>query len=994
MADGTINIDLVLNAANSAQSVQEVRRAIRDLQSEAMKVGEGGAGFNMLISKAGELKEKFMDIRLQTKALSEDNFQNLTNAFSRMAQVGTGAFQVVRGYQALFGDESRKTTALLVELEGAMALTRGLQSLGKVADAWRQMTAVVADNLSMLGKSEAVYTAEAAAKQASTVATETAAAAKEAEALATLNLISEEEALAAASTAAAAAKTAEATAIEAATLAQKGFNVAALANPITAAIVAIMAAGAAYAYFAKQAEEARKAQVDLNIAQNNSAALKLTDQQKIAIEKEKGLLIQGKESKYDNNFATTGYTGNEESIKLQTDNINAVQELRKNEEANTVLSGMLTYLKTYGNKPVSKESIQSLALSGSPELAQKRAYAQTFGELGDGTSIKNIPKDAIINDRNIFSYLNIPNPNGGLGKDFNATKSKIDDNNYKLSQISGDENTLLGAQLKNLNLQKQEDIKRALFEGGLENNSLNTVSDNNKIYNTKSIATNIENNSYNNSLSILKRQLDRKEIEQQVYDKKIENLELDHSNKINKINKDDDDREKQSKLESNESIMNLTNLYYKDSMSGINKFYNEKGNLLKQKEEEELRITGLSEAGKQAIRDKYKLLNKQDQESQLTDLLNKVKQLSGNLSTISGTELKQNTKAGIGIDTTDFSSYTMTNAYDAFHTTEEGRTLLRLQRKGIKTPEDYEKINTLIKLRDSSVYNTMEGANNDIIANKNAPLNSELSGNNAAMDRSNIAMINSTKKVDIFGTQLSQWQKFYDERNKLTLRNIEINRQMELNAITLTGQAKINKEKEINAKYDKQNKENEDNTRNAKIAAINKWRDDRLTIEQNMNDSLNNLTSIYDLIRENGKTQSKEKEEQRAKEIFNIHKALTLSMAIPQAYFNVLASWKKFAAANNPIERAMAISDMVAVSIANALNITKIATSKYESSGSGAAATTNTPPVNLYGNGGNLNNLSATNNNTNQQIRTYVLEADITNAQSNVSRYKTSAQLG
>jgi hypothetical protein len=427
-------------------------------------------------------------------------------------------------------------------------------------------------------------------------------------------------------------------------------------------------------------------------------------------------------------------------------------------------------------------------------------------------------------------------------------------------------------------------------------------------------------------------------------------------------------------------------------MSGINKFYNEKGNILKQKEEEELRITGLSEAGKQAIRDKYKLLNKQDQESQLTDLLNKIKQLSGNLTTISGTDLTRNTKAGIGVDTTDFSSYTMTGAYDAFHTTEEGRTLLRLQKKGIKTSEDYDMINKLTQLRDSSVYNTMETANNQVISNKNAPLSSEMSGNNAAYMTKTNGM--EGKGLDIFGSQLKQWQRFYDERNKLTLRNIEINRQMELNGITLTGQAKINKEKEINAKYDKQNKENEQQTTDAKIAAINKWRDDRLKVEQDLNEGLNNLTSIYDLIRENGKTVSKEKEEQRAKEIFNIHKALTLSMAIPQAYFNVLASWKKFSMAITPIDKAMAIADMVAVSAANALNITKIATSKYESAGSGAAATSNTPPVNLYGNGDNLNNLSATNNNTNQQIRTYVLEADITNAQNNVSRYKTSAMLG
>lgn len=244
MADN-IKIDLLINAAQSAKTIGETKKALKDLKSEALNLKEGSAAFTRLATAAGELQDKVADLGATTKYLGDDlkNIKGITGIGEGIA----GGFAMASGAAALFGGENKKLEESMVKLQAIMAVIQGMQAIGDVLQ--KQSAATLFIKNMMTKAAIALGYEEVAVKEAAVVVT------------------GEEVAATVADTAAKGAKIvateAEILATESATLGQKALNLAMKANPIGILIALIVAGVSALMLWSnatsKSAEEEKKA---------------------------------------------------------------------------------------------------------------------------------------------------------------------------------------------------------------------------------------------------------------------------------------------------------------------------------------------------------------------------------------------------------------------------------------------------------------------------------------------------------------------------------------------------------------------------------------------------------------------------------------------------------------------------------------------------------------------------------------------------------------
>jgi hypothetical protein len=172
-----VEIDLSINTGKSENSLQAIKRELKELKAAAIDFGEGTAGFNEATRRAGELQDKLADVNGTIKALSGNTTENLTKSFSGVAQAGVGGFQAVIGAQALFGSKNKEVQETLVKLQGAMAFSQGLKEFANIGQAAKDFKVVL---LSLIG----TKSVETTATETNTVATTQNTASKEASAIA------------------------------------------------------------------------------------------------------------------------------------------------------------------------------------------------------------------------------------------------------------------------------------------------------------------------------------------------------------------------------------------------------------------------------------------------------------------------------------------------------------------------------------------------------------------------------------------------------------------------------------------------------------------------------------------------------------------------------------------------------------------------------------------------------------------------------------------
>lgn len=211
-----IQVDLIIGNAQAAQTLKETKNSIKELQSAALQLEQGSVGFNKLIAKAGELKDRLNDVQDTTKVLAGNNVENLTNSFAKLSSAAIGGFQAIAGAQAVFGSQSKDVAATLVQLQGLMSLSQGIKEVANIGQAYKDFNSVITNVIGKIATKTVVTSADAVATEGAAVAT-------------------------------------------------VGFNAALLANPITAILVGLAALAAAFAYVSAQQEKARESALDYQI---------------------------------------------------------------------------------------------------------------------------------------------------------------------------------------------------------------------------------------------------------------------------------------------------------------------------------------------------------------------------------------------------------------------------------------------------------------------------------------------------------------------------------------------------------------------------------------------------------------------------------------------------------------------------------------------------------------------------------------------------------
>jgi len=208
----TIDIKVLIDAAESVKTIKEARQALKDLRSAALQVEEGSPAFIEVQRAAGGLQDRIGDLQNTTKFFAND--LRRLEGFTSIAQGIAGGFALAQGAAMLFGGENEKLNESLVKLNSVMSILNGLQAVGTVLQKDSAASLLVSNGIRNIAIG--LTTAETRATAAKAVADGVA------------------------------------------TTSQRALNAAMSANPIGALITLIVAATAAFLAFGKSSDKAKK----------------------------------------------------------------------------------------------------------------------------------------------------------------------------------------------------------------------------------------------------------------------------------------------------------------------------------------------------------------------------------------------------------------------------------------------------------------------------------------------------------------------------------------------------------------------------------------------------------------------------------------------------------------------------------------------------------------------------------------------------------------
>jgi len=272
-----INIKLLIDAAESAKTVAETKKALRDLKTAALSVEEGSQAFQQITRASGELQDKIADLQATTKFFANDmrRLEGLTGIAEGIA----GGFALAQGAAQLFGGENKNLEASLTKLTSIMSVLNGLQAVGNVLQKESAASLLIQNTIR---KTAIALTSEQAVAEA-----------------------------------------AEAVAAGTATVAQRALNAAMNANPIGILVTAILAGVAALTLWTSKSEEAKK---------EEEKRKKIAEQQ-IKLEKERREFI----SKESSDFTTLIYQLKATNVN-STERLDLIKKI--NEEYGTTLQNL------------------------------------------------------------------------------------------------------------------------------------------------------------------------------------------------------------------------------------------------------------------------------------------------------------------------------------------------------------------------------------------------------------------------------------------------------------------------------------------------------------------------------------------------------------------------------------------------------------------------------------------------------------------------------
>ena len=149
MAEETIGLKVKVDTGGADASMGSLKKQLREAQNEVQALADKfGATSKEAINaakRAGELKDKIGDAKSLVDAFNPDaKFKALTASLSGVA----GGFAAVQGGMALLGNESQDVQKALLKVQSAMALSQGLQAVGESIDSFKQLGAVIKNQVS------------------------------------------------------------------------------------------------------------------------------------------------------------------------------------------------------------------------------------------------------------------------------------------------------------------------------------------------------------------------------------------------------------------------------------------------------------------------------------------------------------------------------------------------------------------------------------------------------------------------------------------------------------------------------------------------------------------------------------------------------------------------------------------------------------------------------------------------------------------------------
>ena len=148
MPKTVVALEATINASGAEGSVKSLKAQLKEAQADVQALSDKfGATSQAAVDaakKAASLKDRIGDAKALTDAFNPDaKFK----AFSSSIQGVVGGFSALQGAQALFGSKSEELTKTLAKVQGAMALSQGLNSVLEAKDAFVNLGTVLKTNV-------------------------------------------------------------------------------------------------------------------------------------------------------------------------------------------------------------------------------------------------------------------------------------------------------------------------------------------------------------------------------------------------------------------------------------------------------------------------------------------------------------------------------------------------------------------------------------------------------------------------------------------------------------------------------------------------------------------------------------------------------------------------------------------------------------------------------------------------------------------------------
>lgn len=146
MANTNVNVDIQIGNGAAIKSMGDLKRQLKEANFEALALSEKfGVSSKEAIEAAkrvAQLKDAIGDAKTLTEGFNPDK---KFTAFAGAIQGVVGGFSALQGAQALFGNQSEELEKTLIKVQGALALTQGLDAIKDAGQQFKVLKAVAID---------------------------------------------------------------------------------------------------------------------------------------------------------------------------------------------------------------------------------------------------------------------------------------------------------------------------------------------------------------------------------------------------------------------------------------------------------------------------------------------------------------------------------------------------------------------------------------------------------------------------------------------------------------------------------------------------------------------------------------------------------------------------------------------------------------------------------------------------------------------------------